>query len=146
MNRKFSRCSRSRDNQHWQQQHPAEITSQIRLCCSAAQAAGPLDIAYYAEPKLDGSQVRPDRPGWPDRFRFPLPLHDRLGFLRHIDAIGTDFIIIVDDVERVGEKRLVSEIAQALRRKGVNFNIGQSAAAKVQEIIAGGAFMRAAYL
>ena len=109
----------------------------------------PLQVAgrrvdYYADPKIDGRKFDLMVLDGPTAFDFR-SRYNRLGFLRHLDAIGEDFIIIVDDVERPGEQRLVSEITRALRQRGSTFRSGQTVAAKIQEVIAGGAFLRAAY-
>ena len=70
----------------------------------------------------------------------------RAGVLSLLDeALPQDFVILVDDAERIGEQdtvRLIHGRLAALKRE---YTSGSTRAAKTQVVFAGGAFQGAAY-
>jgi hypothetical protein len=70
----------------------------------------------------------------------------RLGALELLPRLAaTDFVVIVDDAERAGERLLAREITAALSAQGRSFRVSETLAAKRQLVIAGGAHIAAAY-
>jgi hypothetical protein len=70
----------------------------------------------------------------------------RLGALGVLPRLAeTDFVVIIDDAERAGERLLAREITSSLSAQGRRFSLGEILAAKRQLVIAGGAHRAAAY-
>jgi predicted O-methyltransferase YrrM len=70
----------------------------------------------------------------------------RVGSLDLIeDRLAEDFVIVVDDVQRKGEKALVSGIKALLRRRGRDYREGSIRAIKCQSVFAGGRYLEAAF-
>lgn len=71
--------------------------------------------------------------------------YSRLGALQLLPRLSErGFVVIVDDAERAGERRLAREIIGALAARGRPFKVGETLAAKRQIVIAGGAHLPAA--
>ena len=119
LNRKFDILTLEHDPA-WVQHIRQQVASDVRHCLLEPLQVARRRVDYYADPKIDGRKFDLMVLDGPTAFDFR-SRYNRLGFLRHLDAIGEDFIIIVDDVERPGEQRLVSEITRALRQRGSTF-------------------------
>ena len=92
-----------------------------------ARAAGPFDVIG-----VDGPVGQPRR--------------SRAGVLSLLDEqLPQDFILFMDDAERVGEQETVGLIHDRLRALGRDYATGVINAAKTQVIFAGGDYRRAVY-
>jgi len=70
----------------------------------------------------------------------------RLGALGVLPRLAaTDFVVIIDDAERAGERLLAREITSFLSAQRRVFRVSETLAAKRQLVIAGGAHLAAAY-
>lgn len=78
---------------------------------------------------------------------FSLPArYARLGALAMAqDALGKDFVVIVDDVQRPGETKLAEMLERHLQGRGVEYRRMDLRAAKSQALFSAGRFMSAAY-
>jgi predicted O-methyltransferase YrrM len=78
---------------------------------------------------------------------YPLPnRNSRLGALELIKKINKqDFLIIVDDAERAGERLLSNAIHGELDQQGISFKKGSVVSNKRQDIFAGGSYISAAF-
>lgn len=74
------------------------------------------------------------------------PRRSRAGVLQLIDEmLPEDFVIYVDDCERVGEQETVGLIHERLTALDRDYAAGATRAAKTQVVFAGGAFREAVY-
>ena len=74
------------------------------------------------------------------------PRCSRLGVLRLVDeSLPADFVVIMDDAERDGEKDTIKILKADLDRMGRRYRITYINALKRQAILAGGAYERAAH-
>ena len=81
--------------------------------------------------------------GPPATTRTPLA---RLGAIDVIASrLASDFIIVIDDAERPGERQLGMEIERVLRKRGITFRQNMVRAAKSQIVIASGNFIPVAF-
>jgi predicted O-methyltransferase YrrM len=72
--------------------------------------------------------------------------NSRLGALELIKRINKrDFLIVVDDAERAGERLLSTAIHSELDRQGLSFRKGSVVSNKRQDIFAGGNYISAAF-
>lgn len=93
----------------------------------ARAAAGPFDVIG-----VDGPHGEPRR--------------SRAGVLALLDdTLPKDFVLFVDDAERLGEQETVGLIHDRLSAMGRDYAAGVLQAAKTQVVFAGGAYRRAAY-
>lgn len=69
----------------------------------------------------------------------------RVGALALAGRMAEDFVIIMDDVDRQGERDTADLLLASLRARGMDVREGWTRAAKSQRVFAGGAFEAAAY-
>jgi len=61
------------------------------------------------------------------------------------ERLAEDFVIVIDDAERLGERMLVSQTRNLLTKQGRKFNEGEVRALKRQYVFAGGRHSHVAY-
>lgn len=72
--------------------------------------------------------------------------HSRWGVLEYLEAlVGTDFVVIFDDVERAGEQQTIAAALDLWDSKGITYAVAFTRALKSQCVIAAGAFAEARY-
>ena len=73
------------------------------------------------------------------------PTRSRWGVINVLQALGSDFVVIMDDAERPGERETIKAFSRLLyaQRRGLASEITR--AEKVQHLFAGGAYKAAAY-
>ena len=76
--------------------------------------------------------------GWKTRF-------NRWGALPLLERLAEDFVVIVDDAERPGDRDHGRSIIRKLEASGRKVHVGHITAANRQMVIAGGSFAAAAY-
>ena len=62
--------------------------------------------------------------------------HARLGALDLVERLGNEFVVVVDDAHRPGERTLVRLLKDVLRKRKINFYIGEVRALKTQAVFA----------
>ncbi|WP_207481931.1 O-methyltransferase [Arenibaculum pallidiluteum] len=91
---------------------------------------GPFDLMILDGPPAHAHADRLARTGFADVF---------------LDRLADDFVIIIDDAERKGERQLVRMVRQRLGAAGISFGESEVIALKRQKLFFGGAFRRAAF-
>jgi hypothetical protein len=132
-------------DQVWAEKIRRQVSHEVRTLELAPLSVAGKDIQYYDTSGIAaaGDQfdlVIVDGPPPYDVAR----RYNRVGFIRAIEHhLQDNFLIVIDDAERTGERFCVAECQRSLTRGGINFVEGTIRGTKVQHVFAGGAYANA---
>jgi hypothetical protein len=131
------------DNSDWAQHIASRVDHEILQSPLAARSVGGREVATYdwdaIHAKGPFDVVMCDGPRGSRRYS----RYGVLAILEH--GLPTDFVVIVDDAERIGEQDTLLAMISRLQANGRRFSLGYVRAQKTQVILAAGKFERAAY-
>jgi hypothetical protein len=132
------------DNERWAETIRAQVRTEVLCSPLSRQAIDGRQVMSYDWSKvgLHGpfDVVVCDGPRG-------VPRYSRYGVVSLLEkSLSDDFVVVVDDAERVGERDTVHALVQSLSRLGRTFELGIVKARKSQILIAGGAYASAIFV